>query len=88
MVKQQAIILRRLCCARGPLLHARFFKQLEPYITKDIFNSKKDFKIYIIKALEIYDKTIQEIAQNVKKRENKALFRDAGFQDIADDVFK
>ena len=68
-----------------PLLHAKLFEGLEPYITTELFNNKATFKIYMAQALKIYNECVTEIAKNAKL--NKKLLKESRLNEITDDIF-
>lgn len=62
----------------------KYFKYLEPYINKNIFDNKENFNSFMTKAIFIYNSTVEEISKNVKDD----FWKGTGFENIADEVFK
>ena len=62
----------------------KYFKLLEPYINKNIFDNKENFNQFMSKALRIYKDTIMDISGNVTNN----FWKGTGFENIADDIFK
>jgi hypothetical protein len=58
---------------------------LTPYITEQIFTNKKEFQLFAIKAIKIYNEEIKEIASNIQN--SKEFWMGTGFEQIADDLF-
>jgi hypothetical protein len=66
-------------------VNIKFRQRLTPYITEQIFTNKKEFQLFAIKAIKIYNEEIKEIASNIQN--SKEFWMGTGFEQIADDLF-
>lgn len=69
-----------------PELHDSFFKKLDPHINAHIFDDLKTAQQFMATAINIYDKTVSEVVNNINK--SKLGWEGTGFEQIQLDIFK